>query len=243
MAMHSTVCPGCLEAVPAGRPSCPGCGRTLAAATGDAAGPPAGAYVPPSAAMAAPDLLPARAWAGITSVAPRPTGTVVASPGSASPGSMSQAPAATAPSAAATRIGLQAGGLAAVAGWSMAIGSAVAILGFLLPWSRTVIGAEGAGTYFDTWGMASPSHVLVVLALAAALGMAIVANPIPSWVRTCCVGLVLGGLLVGLTWPYLLGPLGAGPGVVAILVGGMLLGVAGLLDLVEAYRPAPASDD
>jgi hypothetical protein len=45
---------------------------------------------------------------------------------------------------------------------------------------------------------------------------------------------VLGGILVGLTWPYLFGPLGAGPGVTAILVGGVMLGVAGCLDLVEA---------
>ena len=115
----------------------------------------------------------------------------------------------------------------------------MAILGFLLPWSRTVIGAEGAGSYFDTWGIANPSHVLVVLGLAAALGLAIVANPIPTWVRTCAVGLALGGLLVGLTWPYLFGPLGAGPGVLAILVGGVMLAVAGILDLVEA-RHAPA---
>ena len=43
----------------------------------------------------------------------------------------------------------EAGWRATVAGWLMVIGSAVAILGFLLPWSRTVNGAEGAGTYFD----------------------------------------------------------------------------------------------
>ncbi len=81
--------------------------------------------------------------------------------------------------------------------------------------------------------MANPSHLLVVLALLAVLGLAIVANPIPSWIRTCAAGLVLGGLLVGLTWPYLAGPLGAGPGVMAILVGGLMLVAAGILDLVE----------
>jgi hypothetical protein len=124
----------------------------------------------------------------------------------------------------------------------MIIGSAVAMLGFLLPWSRTVIGAEGAGTYFDTWGIANPSHLLVELSLAAVLGLAIVANPIPTWIRTCCAGLVLGGLLVGLAWPYLLGPLGAGPGVLAILVGGVLLGAAGVLDLVEARHVPTVMD-
>jgi hypothetical protein len=124
--------------------------------------------------------------------------------------------------------------LEAAAGWLMIVGSAVAILGFLLPWSQTVIGAESMGSYFDSWGMANPSHTLVVLALLAVLGLAIVANPIPTWIRTCASGLILGGVLVGLTWPYLFGPLGAGPGVMAILVGGIMLGVAGSLDLVEA---------
>jgi hypothetical protein len=124
--------------------------------------------------------------------------------------------------------------LEATAGWLMIIGSAVAILGFLLPWSQTVIGAEGVGSYFDTWGMANASHLLVVLALLAALGLAIVANPLPTWIRTCAVGLLVGGLLVGLTWPYLFGPLGAGPGVMSIMVGGLMLSMAGLLDLIEA---------
>ena len=86
--------------------------------------------------------------------------------------------------------------------------------------------------------MANPSHLLVVLALLAVLGLAIVANPIPTWIRTCAAGLVLGGLLVGLTWPYLVGPLGAGPGVMAIFVGGLMLGAAGILDLVEARHAA-----
>jgi len=336
MATRTTTCPGCHEAVPNGRMSCPACGLLLASvagaprrrtkkatdaapapgagvgaaipavlapavalprpatatertaatsveprqavadpravderrpadgsrAVGERRPTPAGAYVPRGSATSAPFLLPARAWAGITSAAPRPMagfGVVAtrpalaaASAGSASAyavapaGSMSphavrtdgpiQAAEATTPDALADDV--EASWLEAAAGWLMIIGSAVAMLGFLLPWSRAVIGAEGVGTYFDSWGIANPSHILVVLALAAALGLAIVANPIPSWIRTCCVGLAMGGLLVGLSWPYFLGPLGAGPGVVAVLVGGIMLGAAGVLDLVEA-RHAP----
>ena len=52
-------------------------------------------------------------------------------------------------------------------------------------------------------------------------------TPVPAWLRTGLLGLGVGGLLVGLTWPYLFGPLGAGVGVlitsfgaVALLIGG-----------------------
>ena len=298
MATRTSVCPGCQEAVPSGRLSCPSCGLLLASvagapprrrskkpttteATPDAqptpvaaqAGaftgpPPVGAYVPPSAASSGPFLLPARAWAGITSASPRPmAGLSLSARPMATAGagaSMSGSPSLSAMSASATMRPLlakvptqgpapapaasgsaahatdefEAAWLEAAAGWLMIIGSAVAILGFLLPWSRSVIGAEGAGTYFDSWGIANPSHIFVVLTLAAALGMAIVANPIPTWIRTCAAGLALGGILVGLTWPYLFGPLGAGPGVLAILVGGVMLAVAGILDLVEARHAA-----
>lgn len=295
MASRTTVCPSCQEAVPSGRLSCPACGLLLASVAGapparrrapKPAAPepvaavasepkPAGAYVPP-ATSSGPFLLPARAWAGITSASPRPmaglglaarpmataggavamssasTGGILVKvptrPPAAPPSRPTAAAPAPQPAPTTTAVGapqatsatdatddaFEATWIEAAAGWLMIIGSAVAILGFLLPWSRTVIGAEGAGTYFDTWGIANPSHVLVVLALAAALGLAIVANPIPTWVRTCAVGVALGGLLVGLTWPYLFGPLGAGPGVLAILVGGIMLAVAGILDLVEA---------
>ena len=295
MATRTSICPGCQEAVPSGRLSCPSCGLLLASVAGaptrrrtkkptaaaadpvatidvdtaTAGPPPVGAYVPRSSSSSGPFLLPARAWAGITSASPRPMAGLGLSPrpmatagGAATMTATTMrpllakvptqaVPAAPAPPIAATvsaaASGAQAqaapdteaeapvaGWLEAAAGWLMIIGSAVAILGFLLPWSRTVIGAEGVGTYFDTWGIANPSHILVVLSLAAALGLAIVANPIPTWIRTCAVGLALGGVLVGLTWPYLFGPLGAGPGVLAIMVGGLMLGAAGVLDLVEA---------
>ena len=241
MAIRTSVCPGCLEAVSSDRLSCPSCGRVLASMTqpGEPA-PAAGAYVPPTATSPAARPLPARPWVGVTAAAPL---AMVAPPMPQTPALAGASAVGHPPVAAMTlpslpSVALEAGWRATVAVWLMVIGSALAILGFLLPWSRTVIGAEGAGTYFDTWGIANPSHFLIVLTLAVTLGLAILVNPIPSWIRTCCVGLALGGLLVGLTWPYLLGPLGAGPGVLAILVGGVIMSVAGVLDLVEARHVA-----
>lgn len=282
MATRTTICPRCQEAVPGGRLSCSSCGLLLASVAGATrrrtkrptsahAGPgataptdpaptaaplTAGAYVPPGAMASGAFLLPARAWAGITSAgsqpmagfgaSPRPMATAGTAPTSPSVSSIATARVSSEPRLAEEAAedpsdAIEASWLEATAGWLMIIGSAVAMLGFLLPWSRSVIGAAGTGTYFDTWGIANPSHVMVVLALAAALGLAILANPIPTWIRTCAVGLSLGGLLVGLTWPYLFGPLGAGPGVLAVGLGGVMLGIAGVLDLIEARHAAPAA--
>ena len=85
----------------------------------------------------------------------------------------------------------------------------MAVLGFLLPWSFSVIGSRGSGGYLDDWGLASPTHVLALAAVLVVLALGILQTTVPIWFRTGVLGLALGGLLVGLTWPYALGPLGA----------------------------------
>ena len=57
-------------------------------------------------------------------------------------------------------------------------------------------------------------------------------NPVPVWIRTGVAGLGLGALLFGLVWPYLLGPLGSGPGVLIVAVGSVSLAVSGILALM-----------
>lgn len=114
-----------------------------------------------------------------------------------------------------------------IAGWFVIVGSAMAVLGFLLPWSMTVIGARNFGGYLDSWGLASPSHVLVLIGPLVALALGVVRTPVPEWLRTGVLGLALGGLLVGLTWPYLVGPLGADVGVLVTALGGLALVIGG----------------
>jgi hypothetical protein len=48
-------------------------------------------------------------------------------------------------------------------------------------------------------------------------------------IGTGYVGLVSGALLIGLVWPYVIGPLGAEVGVLAVALGGVALLVGGLL--------------
>ena len=45
------------------------------------------------------------------------------------------------------------------------------------------------------------------------------------------LGLALGGLLIGLTWPYAIGPLGADIGAMLATLGGLALVVGGGLAL------------
>ena len=182
-----------------------------------------GAYVPPAPAAAlgaaypAGPPAPARAWAGHG-----PTG--AASDGAAAVPAATDASAiggdvTEAPTAAAVR-------------WLAVAGSALAAVGMVLPWSSlTVIGAEGVG-YFDRWGLAGPGHLLVAAAVLGALALALLRERVPAWLGVGLPGPALGGLLLGLVWPYLIGPLGGQLGAWAVALGAALLIVAGVATLV-----------
>lgn len=195
------------------------------------AGP--GAYLPPAATLperpAPPPVIqpagpaaPARAWAG----------TSVAAASAAPPRSDDSATS----TALAGAVASDAARISEFVGWLAVAGGALASVGFLLPWSNVaVIGARGVG-YFDRWGLAGPLHVVVVVGLLAVLALAIVRNPVPAWARIGIAGGGLAALLLGLTWPYLLGPLGAGPGVLCVALGAVLLGVAAVVAIVADRR-------
>ena len=99
-----------------------------------------------------------------------------------------------------------------IAGWFVIVGAALSALGFLLPWSRVVIGAAHTGGYLDTWGLASPTHVVALAGLLVVLGLGIIETRVPAWLRSGVLGLAAGSLLIGLVWPYVVGPLGADVG-------------------------------
>jgi hypothetical protein len=182
------------------------------------AGP--GAYVPPMpmSVVSAGPAMPAREWAGH---APDPV----------------PAPAAQEPPKAAAEVDpLEAAAerrarFAEFVGWLSVAGAAFSAVGFLLPWGMVMIGSSGVG-YFDRWGLAGPAHVVVALGLLAILALAFITNPVPVWIRTGVAGLGLGALLFGLVWPYLIGPLGSGPGALIVGVGAVALAMSGILALM-----------
>ena len=205
-------------------------GATMAPASADhvpfVAPPPApGAWVPPLPAIApAGPPAPARTWIGQT--AP-PAAYVDQAPGASN--------ALVGPSAAPVAAGRPSVDVARIsefAGWLSVAGAAFAAVGFLLPWARVVIGANGL-SYVDRWGLAGQNHVLVVLGVLTLLVLGLVGNPVPVWVRAGIGGLGLGPLLLGLVWPYLfVGALGSGPGIPIVAVGAVALIVSGVLAIV-----------
>jgi hypothetical protein len=126
--------------------------------------------------------------------------------------------------------------------WLSVAGAAFAAVGFLLPWGQVVIGSADTG-YFGRWGIAGPWHLVVALAILSILGLALIDNKVPLWLRTGIAGLGLGALLLGLVWPYVTLPaLGMGPGALIAGIGAAALVVSGILALVtdrhaEAARP------
>ena len=192
---------------------------------------PAGEPIPPSAVFAgAPDVGEGRGAPSISSTraaeSPRP-------------------PSVVAPARAARfrlpKLGdLQVDLPNNLADWLVAAGSGIALVGFLLPWSDAVVGAKGLGGYTDSWGLAVPSHFLVLLILGAVLTLAVIPTRVPSWIRTGVLGVLVGGLLVGLAWPYLLGGFGASLGILFETVAAALLVAAGVAERRAARHEAPS---
>ena len=122
-------------------------------------------------------------------------------------------------------------GFVEIAGWFVVVGSTMSLLGFLLPWSRVVIGASTIGGYFDGWGLASPTHLLVFVGLLGVLALALRRGPLSPWISSGILGLVFGGLLLGLAWPYLIGPLGSDVGLTMTALGAVALLIGGVVTL------------
>jgi hypothetical protein len=113
--------------------------------------------------------------------------------------------------------------------WATALGSGLVAVALLLPWSRSVIGSQGVDSYFDSWGVAGPLHVLVLAWAIALLGLAVVPNRVPIWISRAVAPLTLGVFVLGLAWPYAIGPLGGEIGVVITVVAGIVLVSTGLV--------------
>jgi len=123
----------------------------------------------------------------------------------------------------------------------MLVGAFGLVLAFVAPWARVVIGSRGTG-YTDTWGLAGSGHIALFLLTLAVLGLAVFHNPIGRWLRTGVLGIALGSFVLGLAWPYVVGPLGAGPGALLAWVSGLVMFIAGAISLLVLRHAALSSD-
>jgi hypothetical protein len=123
----------------------------------------------------------------------------------------------------------------------MLVGAFGLVLAFLAPWARVVIGSRGTG-YMDTWGLAGSGHIALFLLTLAVLGLAVFQNPIGRWLRTGVLGVALGSFVLGLAWPYVVGPLGAGPGALLAWISGLVMFIAGAIGLLVLRHAALPSD-
>ena len=94
----------------------------------------------------------------------------------------------------------------------------------------------------DTWGLAGSGHIALFLLALGVLALAAFQNPIGRWLRTGVAGVALGGFVLGLAWPYVVGPFGAGPGALLAWVSGLVLFVAGIISLLVLRHAALPPD-
>ena len=217
-------------------------GGTLSEPKGEPSWPESRGWPPPGAPQPAPEPAP-RPRAGAY-LPPSAVLTTVSDAAAAASGSDSSNPAPL--PANNSSVANTAHGGAAAAPWSrrmpdidrafppqaVLVGTALATLGFLLPWAPIVIGSAHIGSYLDQWGLAAPGNaalLLVFLALGAAASQI---DRLPGWARPGLPAVILSGILVGLVWPYLFtGALQPSIGVYLTLAAAIVLVVGGLLDL------------
>ena len=117
-------------------------------------------------------------------------------------------------------------------GWLVTIGSIGAALSFLFPWAPEVLGSPALGTsYFAQWGLASPMHLPPLLFIVAIGALAVLPNGVPTWLRTGILPILAGGLLLGLTWPYLVGGFGGLLGTTVAAAAAILMVMGGAVEV------------
>lgn len=117
----------------------------------------------------------------------------------------------------------------------VALAAGIVAVAFLLPWGDLVIGAVIIGEPWHRLGILAAWHWLAWLAALPVILLAIAAERVPPWLRLGVVPIAYGGLVVGLAWPYVLGPIGGAPAPLVAVAASLALVVVGALSV----RPAP----
>jgi hypothetical protein len=128
-----------------------------------------------------------------------------------------------------------------IPGWLATIGSALAVAGFVLPWATRMPFTTGRGGYTDLWGLAASSHWSVLAVTAGLLVLSLLPRHVPPWIRAGVVPLALGGMLLGLVWPFVMGQFGSDIGSLGVALAAVMLIGSGLLGLRPRRHAATRS--
>lgn len=241
-----TTCPACGAPVPEDRLTCQECGTVIAAVTGAAHPHPPPAATPglfDEPALPPPTAPPVHEAAPVA--APHPTARPELGPNSwySTRAGSESLPSGAGPAAppAAGRAGLLSDlplQVPATLGGRMAVvGLALAVIAFLLPWSPL---SSGVG-WFDAWGLARLSRLLVFLAALALLVLAIEPFRLSARVRTGWLPAFFGTFAIGLFWEHTDVIAVVGFGQWLFVIGGAVALVGGLLVLGRREPLPPAA--
>jgi hypothetical protein len=126
--------------------------------------------------------------------------------------------------------------------WMAAIGSLIGAIGFVLPFSSSlVIGGGIEDTLTGRWGLSNPANLVVMVLSIALLFVTLIPSRIPVSIRGAVLPILLGGWFLGILWSYATGPFGLGVGVDALGVAGVVLIIGGALAAARADDPPKAA--
>ena len=112
----------------------------------------------------------------------------------------------------------------------------------LLPWAEIVIGTSSMGGFLDQWGLAAPGHPIVLLMLIGVVALTVASERTTIKVGTGLAAIVLGSVLLGLVFPYVMGPFQEAVGVYVTLAGALVMIGGGLLARAgRRHEPEDAS--
>jgi hypothetical protein len=125
----------------------------------------------------------------------------------------------------------------AAAGWLVVAGGMIAGVSFLLPWADAVLGSGSVDdSYLGHWGLANAPNILLMLASFGIAWLVVIPSKRFMWLRTGALPIAAGGLLLGVTWPYVLGPYGPRLGLWVTVIGAGLLVAGGIVALYEGAK-------